>query len=303
MLYRDGKLIHPFIFTKKIVPSFFAYETDRKFENPDTFSTNKIVQSAYNLDYGIPEGSPGADTTEYYLNNYGLRCDDFSYSRSKRHALFAGCSNTFATGVPVEFGWAKKVYDKLNHNDDYAGFYNVAIPGSSISEICYQVYRYLLEFGNPEVIFILFPEIDRDLRYTKNSEYAKIMALNAYLMLHTYCKSHNIKLVATTWAIELKKEVPIENDDSFRTRIGKELGRRVHDNWVKDSDLFTSNFSDTFFQLDSKKYTIDCYEYSLNNRDLPFIIEGLDGGWHPGAATHHAWSEQMYNKYMEQSND
>ena len=47
---------------------------------------------------------------EYALNNYSLRCDDFSVIDKKDHILFAGCEYTLAMGSELEESWAFNIY-------------------------------------------------------------------------------------------------------------------------------------------------------------------------------------------------
>ena len=106
----------------------------------------------------------GDSTNEYTLNSLGYRSREFK----KVPLLFAGCSVTFGVGVPLEGIWSTIVGEKLGL--DYT---NLSTPGWSTQRIVDSLFRYFYEFGNPEVLFVVFPDYHR-LVLTSNREFCVV---------------------------------------------------------------------------------------------------------------------------------
>lgn len=135
-------------------------------------------------------------SVEYKLNSSGIRCDDFIYKHNKEHILFAGCSISAGIGIDLKDTWCYKVHQNFKET---SGYFNISLPGGSISEIVFNVFKYISKYGNPNFIFILLPNIARDLRYIKEN-FINQFVYNEYLSLNLYCKSNNIKLITSSWS-------------------------------------------------------------------------------------------------------
>lgn len=154
----------------------------------------------------------------YKMNSNGFRSDEFRIDHGdKKHAVFAGCSVTSGEGMPEQFLWSKKVYEKINSDEEYSGYFNIAAPGFTSMEIISQIFSYIKKYGNPNDIFIAFPDIERE--YVNLTKFSFFNSSNDYdpmkqidrdrvdfllvgmmKALEVYCKSNKINLHAFIWS-------------------------------------------------------------------------------------------------------
>jgi hypothetical protein len=90
---------------------------------------------------------------KYTFNSLGYRSDEFT---STAKILVAGCSQTYGIGVPDEYVWGNILSRRLNMS--YA---NIGLSGKSIPRIVHTIFSYFKEVGNPEYLFVVFPEMSR----------------------------------------------------------------------------------------------------------------------------------------------
>jgi hypothetical protein len=220
------------------------------------------------------------------LNSLNFRSDEFTKNHEGLHVVFSGCSNTWGTGLFENEIWANKVYNLISKQEKCSGYFNLAILGSSLQSQIFNLFKYFKEYGNPNVIFINFPDLLRsfmydqetngfyDAIYKKNSkEILNLISFQYYFMLDQYCKSNNIKLYSFSW-IESKYvsytdkiiEVPLDSFDSY----------------------FKINSKEIFSYLNEQKST---------DKKNKFLEIARDDE-HPGIAFHDYWSNFIYNKYI-----
>jgi hypothetical protein len=225
------------------------------------------------------------DLADFYkFNKHGMRCDDFTKVHEGKHVLFAGCSITAGEGMFQEYTWPHIVYSKLEKEDNLSGYFNISNPGFSIISIIWQIYGYMASFGTPDVIFVNFPDIDRELRVLKagdlknkkaSDEFSGMLAYGYYSMFYQFCKQKNIKLVSLTWT---------DLQDQPKTSI---------------SD-FRKDFMD-FNYMTSKERNKKIYEFCEANKDhrfKDFLILALDKG-HPGIAEQASLADFAYEIYKK----
>jgi hypothetical protein len=214
-------------------------------------------------------------SVNYKLNNYRFRSDNFTGNHNDMHILFGGCSVTFGEGVDQDKTWAYQVYNKIKESNNVSGYFNISFPGASITDIIMNTFKYIHKFGNPDVIFLSFPNNERDTKYVTN-EYDLLnkIIFEYYMMLSEYCKSNNIKLFSFSWSHgSFKKEKQ----------------------W---SEEFLNNYFNNYYVVDDKEFKKNVLKYPSPNQN----IVGEDDG-HPGNAPHWAWYNFIYNKYLEETND
>lgn len=142
----------------------------------------------------------GLDAYDMFsVNSSGLRCDEFKTDHDGAHILFAGCSITFGDGMLEEYTWAKKTYDKITNTTPTSGYYNVAVPGFNHSEIYSQIFKYIERYGNPDYLFINWPDLRRLVDFGISKEALTVTVHAMQTALELYCKSNNIKLIAFSW--------------------------------------------------------------------------------------------------------
>lgn len=158
----------------------------------------------------------------YSYNNEGFRSDDFKFEHDKKHLLFSGCSEGEGIAADIDTVWNKLVYNHLNNNNEYSGFFNVAIDNFGFHKIIFNIINYINKYSKPDEIIILFPEVCRVNEWnSQNRVYMQNWANSNNLLsskdqkifmdalinfipfmklFESYCESNNIKLIWTTWS-------------------------------------------------------------------------------------------------------
>jgi hypothetical protein len=93
------------------------------------------------------------DKQPYVLNSMGYRSDEFLETRD---VVFAGCSFTWGIGVVVDGIWGNILSKSLNTKS-----YNLGWSAKSTQFIVRNTIAFCKEYGNPKVIFCLFPDFTR----------------------------------------------------------------------------------------------------------------------------------------------
>jgi len=179
----------------------------------------------------------------YISNSFGHRSDEFKrIDKDKTNVLFAGCSETFGLGLPLEETWPAITYDlmKSKHPDiNFGPYQSLSFIGGSIEKIVNNIFKYCYAFGNPNIIYLLAPDIDRQIGYgfldypsakqnneimfldivnmrnvkiedIENIKVKQVMSAEATIlkavsvlrMLEIFCISNNIELIWNTWGPE-----------------------------------------------------------------------------------------------------
>lgn len=315
---------------------FFSYDDD-EFVN-DRFRIDKIDLNiislspmTYNIDscttsmlksYGnspLPfhsDDSPEINSSivederiSYVSNSFGHRSDEFQrLDKEKTNILFAGCSQTFGVGLPIEETWPALVYKWMKENNkdlDLGPYQAISFTGGSIEKIVQNIFKYCHLFGNPNIIYFLAPDIDRQtgyglLDYTdaeKNNDVyfidhvnvrnvpkeelgsikiSQIMSAEATIlrsiyclrMLEIFCISNNIELIWNTWGPEDKLYRMI---DFKKFRSDTELSEKM------------------FYALEEKQMLLPKSKYEDKARDLR----------HDGYAVQRYFANKMYSWYIE----
>ena len=101
-------------------------------------------------------------------NSNNFRCEEFKKNHKDTHILFSGCSVTYGQGLLEDEIWAKKLYNKIKQEIPVSGFFNLGVVGIGICDIVANIFKYIDNFGKPDLIFILLPPIQR--RYVWNKK-------------------------------------------------------------------------------------------------------------------------------------
>jgi hypothetical protein len=169
----------------------------------------------------------------YKINNYGYRSDDILKENSESNFLYGGCSNTFGIGIPKISIWSHQLNTILSGEK----FINLGINGGSYKTIVYDVFNYIRNFGKPKGIFLLFPNIERQITfvgkkdndinifvnvYRNTSKQQQIESVitqksnmfefyNTIKMLEDYLLELKVPLVWTTWDNSLNNYILSNN--------------------------------------------------------------------------------------------
>lgn len=154
------------------------------------------------------------------FNDFGQRSDDFINDHmGKLHVLYAGCSFTYAEGVPIEMSWSGLINKYINENIcETSGYFNVGKGGANFRTMEDHIFGYMKYSGKPDVIFINIPEIGREnLEYRVSlrllnddkdsaiSKKDKIVTIenfkNRLLNFQRICDMLNIQLFIGCWTM------------------------------------------------------------------------------------------------------
>lgn len=231
----------------------------------------------------------------YRLNNVGHRSDDFNVlNKENLNILFAGCSTTFGEGVKEKHRWTNRVYEELKKDNPNIGPLNVlAYPGFGIDVITHNIFKYIDNYGIPDVIFLLIPDYFRLIQYspedlvihpnividyrtgTLKGDYFTEELFFIYQryvrILDIMCRVNNIKLYIGTWDSKTDAELKQLGVDSFKTI------------------LFDFNKL-----LDSSHY--QKIAESTAKEDKPYLYDSRDGD-HPGILIHEYFAQRFLERY------
>jgi lysophospholipase L1-like esterase len=210
------------------------------------------------------------------LNSLNFRSDEFKINHDGLHVLFTGCSNTWGYGLTKDEMWSQLLYNKIKNNEKISGYFNLAIPATSILGQITNLFKYFNKFGNPDVIFFNMPDPFRFYSFENNriidasyDEKAlpvlKFIIYQNYLMLDQYCNSNNIKLFSISWN---------ETTQSIMSNL----------------------FKETYFYIEDKKLNTFIYDYKeKNNKEYStYARDGL----HFGIAYNEYWADFLYKQYL-----
>lgn len=225
----------------------------------------------------------------YKLNNVGQRSEDFNkLNNDKTNILFAGCSVTFGHYLPENYTWPHHVYNNLKSLDIDLGPLNiVSFPGASGPKIVYNIFKYFNNYGIPDYLLILMPDMFRHYGPEKDAKsfypsvpyrdgdkvteslnpFSRIYEFQQfYRMLEIVCNLLNVKLYCTSWSNSANN---IMVDFNFKTY------ERIHYN---------------------DKSIVDSLDPSyLKLYDKDFYITAADG-MHPGFFPQYTYAQYFIEK-------
>jgi hypothetical protein len=232
------------------------------------------------------------------INKNFYRCDNFKKEHNGKHILFSGCSVTYGTGLLLEEVWSKLLYEKIKSKSDCSGFFNLAIPGSSIPNQIIEIFKYCKEYGNPDYIFFNMPDKFRFYSISKTThdivdslygseslELVQLISYQYYFMLDQYCRSNNIKLYSFTWSYP---------NTFFPNDKTKWKDKRYTENKFK---LFN-----TYYDISQDDLFAYIVKYKKDNKNDKYYELARDDD-HFGTAYHQYWSDFFYKLYLQDNNE
>ena len=253
------------------------------------------------------------DKNDFYeytsnCNSRGYRSDEFKKNHSAQHILFSGCSETFGAGDIMENSWAHMTYSTISKDRDCSGFFNIGKSGAGFKEIIYGIYKYIDEFGSPDSIFILFPNVARTIIYLDHfgdkdmrGYYSVFPDLKNELILTHKNKTNSESELIDTGGRKAHRNLDKDEFANFMLGIValeaycNSLGTRLFwSTWdAKDLTRYINDYSKMLknyvrIDIDDK----DLYE---KTKDGYFSLEKPDG--HHGSAYHSLWSDYFVSAY------
>lgn len=237
----------------------------------------------------------------YNFNNYCFRSDDFDSLLAEDNFLFAGCSNTFGIGMPIEFSWSNMLNKKLGKTKHF----NLGVNSASADVVIHNVNVYINKIGKPKAIIMLLPdpwrfltkavfETDDRGSYVQWTNIGKYGILNKLIGKHPKNNMHYVsdmfesnsvlRTYQSLYALELlckKLEIPLLWS-TWSSVFNDYCTQMLSDKLYGYGNLLNEVNSDDFknFKEISK---IEKSIYWSQNR------EG-----HPNGGQHFIWSEAMY---------
>jgi hypothetical protein len=239
---------------------------------------------------------PEEDGSEYIVNSYGYRCDEFIKIHKEKHILFSGCSNTYGIGLKKEEVWAYQVYEKINKTEACSGYFNLGLGANNIIQCIINIFKYCKKFGNPDSIFINLPSLQRffdfeteknEYRITNHTKFYNNYYINAltvynyYFILEEYCRTNNIKLFCFTWDIDDNHAISKNN----KRYILSTQNKFKEYNFKTFFSINENNLNDNLFSL-KNKYNNNFFDIARDKK-------------HRGTGIHMFWSSFIYNKYLD----
>lgn len=96
---------------------------------------------------------PDGIDSPYATNSMGYRSDEFLENRDM---VFSGCSQTWGDGVLSDGIWGNILSKSINIKS-----YNLGLGGKSTQFIVQNLISFFKKYGNPKILFCLFPEFTR----------------------------------------------------------------------------------------------------------------------------------------------
>jgi hypothetical protein len=237
----------------------------------------------------------------FLTNQHGHRSETFINHHDGKHILFAGCSETVGEGLSLAETWSFKLFNKIKKNYDLSGYFNISNGKTGFATIIPNIFKYCNSYGNPDAIFINFPNILRfysfeEGNYTidnlieqnmenagdqeairRNSAKFYLLLYHYYFMLEQFCESNNIKLFAFTW----------------------DIWERPSKSVLPTQEVFDMLSFKTFFGInkDNLAKYIDSYILK-NSKEKDIAIFSRDKS-HSGTAINDFWANFMFEKFLE----
>jgi hypothetical protein len=133
-------------------------------KRPSLINFDGVAKSiGFNLDGTTKEASYNVK-----CNSLGFRSDEFKSNHDDgMHILFAGCSETFGEGGPLEDAWAYKTYTAINSIEKTTGYFNIGFPGKGYQDIINLSLEYINLYGSPDHLILAFPSILRKVAWVE----------------------------------------------------------------------------------------------------------------------------------------
>lgn len=110
--------------------------------------------------------STNADDVFYKINKDGFRTDNFEVlNKENLNILYSGCSFSFGQDIPQEFRWSDFVTNYFNNIKNTKG-YNLSMMGASIHLIIKNICTFINNYGIPDVLVMILPDIHRKMIYS-----------------------------------------------------------------------------------------------------------------------------------------
>ena len=195
----------------------------------------------------------------FNINSDFFRSDEFKTAHDGKHILFSGCSVTYGVGLYTKELWSHLLYNKIKNKEKVSGYYNLGTPGTGVFDIVFNIFKYIKNYGNPDVIFIDLPDLSRFYALINSSDQWVDTIPNNSL---DYIKRN------------LKTATNPNGFDKLRRSHG-EAYVKVITNTDKDKE-FVANFIDTVYDLPAAASFINSNNKHIVDDYVNMMIEDIE---------------------------
>lgn len=246
----------------------------------------------------------------YEYNSLFFRSDEFKKKHDGLHVVFSGCSNTEGVGMPLEFTWSYQLLEKIKASFPVSGYFNLGKAGSGWHKIINNFIQYVKNYGAPDYLFVLLPNILRDYywnydggtwRENKNNDQFDPKKQWTYMQTlpsnYKGPNDHNHPLFTensyynawppflTAWSLFN------EYCKSINTKLIFSSWEKLDLKNIDNSKLFVEGFV-KFSEIEKILETIDTN--NIDNHSL--FYEARDG--HPGILQNIFWANDFFNFFQ-----
>ena len=196
---------------------------------------------------------------DYFMNKQGFRCKDFDKIQ-KPGILFAGCSQTFGVGMPIEHTFSQLVSDRFDCEN-----INLGSPGRGLDYLSYYLDLFLedvLNFDMIKAIAVYLPPAGRISYFLKDNRYKKVV-LDTYhndpVLFSDYYNVNGIKDIDITKTFEFNKMEPYS------------------DKWWEYIQYFRSNMYENYMIQKENTFlrdliNINSFKLLANRLNVPLVV-------------------------------
>lgn len=231
---------------------------------------------------------------DYHINLHGFRSQHFKPVDNKKITILTGgCSHSFGEGLPNNLRWQSFLKNYFNENN--IEMFDVSSMGASSRLIIRNIFAFIRNYGKPNYIFLVLPDLARDFIYleqikqfinghadsnhlinkntvrqlkefSKNFDaYNSAMQVIEYMwQLEEFCKYADIKLFWSTWCTESAKFFNASNLFKNYLMLNFNIFSEMNSNYI-DNDKIDKLLINNKIQEKSLISNIKKYWYFAND--------------------------------------
>jgi hypothetical protein len=270
----------------------------------------------------------------YQWNEDGLRSVDFS---QKPNIVVIGCSLTLGQGLPENLRWSNLLQERIGYGKYLIG--NISYSGAAVNKLVSSFfglinkYDYVPEivicnFANFERFYFVSPDathlqdwyINYSPKKTKVSapwnyqeilpyEWVYYQNLDHLKMLETFCNSHKIKMIWSSWSNALTEDNERFLESNFKNYVRDYTRKEFPPDFEFTIDLVKREKLLPYYQMNNWNDIMCHKEYNDKYPeifDMAYDYHMIKGPWGPGSHRPHPgihrqlhWEEFYYNELVK----
>jgi hypothetical protein len=277
--------------SKRVIQSIKdGFNTDKKYEYYE--------KDGYHIIDNIPTETVHKDkehlTVEYKYNSDFFRSDHFKKEHDGLHIVFTGCSNTEGVGLNINQTWSHMLHSRISEKIKTSGYFNLGKGGCGWHNIISNFQVYVNDFGAPDILFVLHPNIlrgyDWDNNFNDRWSYSQTdpvskETINNQKLIELHKKNFLNWVVA--WNLFIR----------YCESLGTKVLWSTWDFWENQNIIDLGFFNDTYISIPPEpSYDLimsHCPDGKCKDND----IHARDG--HPGFLTHKTWYNGFWKELLD----